>query len=477
MKRPVIFLILLTTVLLSVVSLSAVSAQSSTREYIVMAAGETSVSSAIKSQIASAGGTITRDLSSMGMLVVSSSNPNFKSRIPSARAVVPNVKVQWVYPTEVVALDVDPNVIPNPPNTGDDDEFLDLQWGHDAVNAFQAWADPEPGRGAGVRVAVIDSGIDRNHPDIAPNLNQALSTSFVPGESVFVVPNANFNHGTHVAGTIGAADNGFGVVGVAPEVELVAIKGLSEFTGSGEWDWLVAAIKYAGDIRADVINMSLGGVLDVRGSCEDPSDCYTAQDVVDLRNALARAVRYANRRGATVIASAGNDAIEFDSWDNRYLVDFPASVPGVVVISAMAPIGWAVDPANADFDIPTSYTNSGREFVDFGAPGGDSMYPGNENCTVATLVRPCWVFDLVFSVGRVYVDATGVTRVGFFWAGGTSMAAPHASGVAAIIIGWNGGSMRPDLVFSEMRRLARNVGSSTTAYFGHGIVSAEWRDG
>jgi subtilisin family serine protease len=348
MKRSVIFLICLMTVLLSVVSITAVSAQNTSREYIVMAPGETSVSSAIKSQITSAGGTITRDLSSMGMLVVSSTNPNFKSRIPGARAVVPNVKMQWLYPTDVVEQTLDANFT-NPPNTGDDDFYLDLQWGHDAVNAFEAWNDPEPGRGAGVRVAVIDSGIDRNHPDIAPNLNQALSTSFVPGESVFVTPNANFNHGTHVAGTIAAADNAFGVVGVAPEAEIVAIKGLSEFTGSGEWDWLVAAIKYAGDIRADVINMSLGGVMDVRGNCDDPADCYTAQDVVDLRDSLARAVRYAQRRGATVIAAAGNDAIDFDNWDNRYLVNFPGAVPGVIAISALAPIGWANRPRECRF--------------------------------------------------------------------------------------------------------------------------------
>lgn len=477
MKRSVFFLLLLLAVLLSVVSVSAVTAQGGTREYIVMAQGETSVSSTIKAQIAAAGGTITRDLSSMGMMVASSSNPNFKSRIPSARAVVPNVKVQWLEPTQTVQLDVDPNFT-NPPNTGDDDFYLDLQWGHDAVNAFEAWNDDEPGRGQGVRVAVIDSGIDRNHPDIAPNLNQALSTSFVPGESVYVIPNANFNHGTHVAGTIAAADNAFGVVGVAPDAEIVAIKSLSEFTGSGEWDWLVASIKYAGDIRADVINMSLGGVLDSRGNCDDPTDCYTAQDVIDLRDSLARAVRYAQRRGATVIAAAGNDAIDFDDWDNRYLVNFPGAVPGVIAISALAPIGWAKDPANTDFDIPTSYTDGGREYVDFGAPGGDTEYPGNENCTVAGLTRPCWVFDLVFSVGRVFVDpVTGQPRASFFWAGGTSMAAPHASGVAAIIIGWNGGSMRPDLVYAEMRRLANRVGSSTTTYFGQGVVSAAWRDG
>jgi subtilisin family serine protease len=471
------FMILVCTVLLSVVSVTAVSAAGTPREYIIMAQGETSVSQTVKSQIAAAGGTVTRDLSSMGMIVATSSNPSFKSAISSARAVVPNVKVQWLAPTKTIELDVNASIINNPPNTGDDDFYLDLQWGHDAVNALEAWNDPEPGRGHGVRVAVIDSGIDRNHPDIAPNLNQALSTSFVPGESVFVQPNANFNHGTHVAGTIAAADNGFGVVGIAPEAEIVAIKALSEFTGSGEWDWLVAAIKYAGDINADVINMSLGGVMDIRGNCDDPNDCYTAQDVVNLRESLARAVRYANRKGATVIAAAGNDGINFDDWDNRYLVNFPGAVPGVIAISALAPIGWATDPTHADFDIPTSYTDGGREYVDFGAPGGDTEYPGNEDCTVAGLTRPCWVFDLVFSVGRVFVDGNGNTQVSFFWAGGTSMATPHASGVAAIIIGWNGGSMRPDLVYSEMRRLANHVGTSTTTYFGQGTVSAAWRPG
>lgn len=436
------------------------------REYIIIARGENSVSADVRAQVLAAGGTITRDLSDIGMLVATSTNVNFKQRIPAARAVVPNLKVQWLEPDNVVKLDVASNVA-NPPNTGDDDFFLDLQWGHDAVNAFEAWEGG--GKGAGVRVAVIDSGIDADHPDIAPNLNHSLSISFVPGESVFVRPGLFFSHGTHVAGTIAGADNGWGIVGVAPKAELVAIKALSEFTGSGEFDWIVAAIRYAGLIRADVINMSLGAVLDSRGAC-DPDGCYTAQDVLDIQDSLARAVRYAQRHGATVIASAGNSAINFKSRENRYLVDFPGSVHGVLAISALAPVAWALDPANAYFDYPTSYTNSGRGFVDFGAPGGDFWYPGNEDCTFTfffgPFTNPCWVFDGVFSAGTA--DG-GVGR--FFWSAGTSMAAPHASGVAAIIIGRNGGSMNPGLVFAKMLRLADFVDVGRD-YVGHGRVSA-----
>ena len=91
------------------------------------------------------------------------------------------------------------------------------------------------------------------------------------------------------------------------------------------------------------------------------------------------------------------------------------------------------------------------------------MYPGEEPCTVAGLTRPCWVFDLVFSTG------TG----GWFWAAGTSMAAPHAAGVAAIIIGANGGEMKPSHVEQALRASADRIGGSgNSAEFGKGRVNA-----
>ena len=135
-----------------------------------------------------------------------------------------NISTQWVSPEPRVA---GPSIqAGNPPESGNDDFFFDLQWGHDAVDAPEAW--DAGGRGDGARVAVIDTGFDTDHPDLIPNVNFALSTNFVPGESLTYALPDSFSHGTHTAGTVAAADNGFGTIGVAPEAELVLVKGLPD---------------------------------------------------------------------------------------------------------------------------------------------------------------------------------------------------------------------------------------------------------
>jgi subtilisin family serine protease len=334
-----------------------------------------------------------------------------------------------------------------PPGSGNDDGFFDLQWGHVPVRAVQAW---EAGvTGEGVRVAVLDGGFDTDHPDLAPNVNLALSEDFT-GEGLEYALADPFSHGTHVAGTIAAADNGLGTIGVAPDAELVLVKVLGD-AGTGDFADVFEGIYHAADVDADVINMSLGAII-------PRSEAGTTQ----LAVAMNRAVTYAHQQGSTVIVSAGNAAQDLDGDGN--LVRFLTSASHAIGISATAPTGWALDPTGVDFATPASYTNYGTSMVDFSAPGGDTAYPGNESCTVAGLVRPCFVFDLVFSTG---------SQGSYYWSGGTSMAAPHAAGVAALIISEHGGELAPSHVQREMRARAVDEGKpGTDDFHGRGAVTS-----
>ncbi|MCQ3935540.1 MAG: peptidase S8 and S53 subtilisin kexin sedolisin [Chloroflexi bacterium] len=422
----------------------------------------------LEAKVRAAGGTIDRYISQIGLVVVSSSDPGFPAkaaRIAGISDVMPNVVLQWVTPIgEVNIEDITLNEeFGNPPNSGDDDTRFNLQWGHDAVDAPEAWN--EGYRGAGVRVAVLDSGFDLDHPDLAPNINFALSTNFVAGETLSYALPDPFSHGSHTAGTIAAADNGFGTIGVAPEAELVLVKVLGD-GGSGSFADVISGIVYAADVDADVINMSLGAALEKNGFC-DEEGCVTANEVAALVNAIKRATTYADQQGTTIIASAGNDAIDLDHTDN--LIHVPSALPKVISISATAPIGWATDPGNIFLDNLASYSNFGQSAIDFGAPGGDFVYPGNELCTISGVTRPCWVFDLVFSTGSNLNPAIA----SYYWSAGTSMAAPHASGVAAIIIGKNGGDMPPAQVEAALRASADDLGKpGNDDAYGAGRVNA-----
>lgn len=432
-------------------------------KFIIIANGN-SLSASLDAEVAAAGGKIDKKMGVVGLATATSSDPNFRAKaekIAGVRSVIPDFTAQWTEPG--VQVDAVEDDFGTPPNSGDDDVRFDLQWGHAAINASGAWNAGH--RGAGAVVAVLDGGFDLDQPDLASNI--IGSASFVPGESAqFAIPNG-FSHGTHVAGTVAAADNGKGIIGVAPMAKLLLVKVLKD-SGSGSFSWMLDGMLYATLQGADVINMSLGAVIPRNGKFlnEDGSISNETKSVQELLVAIARVTQFANANGVTVIAAAGNDAIDFDHAYSY--INIPSSAPKILSISATAPIGWAVNPAT-NLDLFTSYSNYGSADVSFAAPGGDGQLPGNANCTVSGVTRPCWVFDLVFSSANT---ASTVTPSGS-WAAGTSMASPHAAGVAALIIGKNGGSMAPSAVEAKLRASADDLGKpGQDPLYGYGRVNA-----
>lgn len=434
------------------------SAQAAT--YVVQAKN-LSFDTQLVRKIEAAGGTITSRLPQIGVMVVESNDAAFvtrASKLQGIRSVVADVTFQADLPPSTEEIGED---YANPPNSGDGDTLFNLQWGHAAIDAAGAWNAGH--RGAGVRVAVLDSGIRCTHPDLAGNLLAADSISFVPSEPSYCNTSGS-SHGTHTSGTILGADNDIGIIGVAPQAKLIAVKVLSAASGSGSFEGIINGIVHAADRGADVINMSLGvrGGLDVGG-----------KGTSELINATKRAVQYARSQNAITVVSAGNDARDLDHDSGVQICDtdgcyqanlraFPAQVPGVVAVSALAPEGWALDPTT-NLDPLASYSNYGQSAISYGAPGGDGRLPGNAGCVVSGIAAPCWAFDLVLSS----------TLSGWGWSGGTSMAAPHVSGVAALIIGKHGGELAPSEVERILRASADDLGKpGKDDAYGYGRVNA-----
>jgi subtilisin family serine protease len=403
----------------------------------------------------SAYGQIVNTIPEIGVVVIRPTDANSAGKIARLRgvqAVVPDLKVRWIEPDKFVSE-------ANPPSNGDNETFFWRQWGMDAIDAPEAWN--EGYMGEGVRVFILDSGIDADNPDLAPNLNTVLSTSFVEGEGYDVRPGSFFSHGTHVAGIIAAADNNWGVIGVAPHAEIVAVKVLSEVSGSGAFSQINAGIVYAADNGADVINMSLGATFNRNGFYLDENDVLQKEPAVYIQNlilAQQRAVNYAFKKGVTIVVSAGNGASNFDG--NGSIFKLPAELQNVIAVSATAPLSWYYYyyyglPTN--LDIPASYTDYGKSLVELAAPGGDFDSP-----------ESYYYFDMIFSS-----SAGGPKTYPFYWSAGTSMASPHVAGVAALIIGKNGGKMDPHEVTKQLFKTADKIdGQGMSPYFGYGRVNA-----
>lgn len=397
-------------------------------------------------EIYAAGGSVKREVPEIGILLVEAGE-NFATKaakIAGVKHVGADSSFQFYEPVAEQGPTLE--AASNPPASGDDDFYFDLQWGHDAVNATEAWNNGYTGKG--VRVAIIDGGYDLDHPDLAANIDMYASMDFT-GEGLGYGLGDTFSHGTHVAGTVAAADNGFGVIGIAPDATLILLKALRD-EGSGSFGDVAAAIVHAANVDADVINMSLGASF----PASEPG-------AAALKVMMSRATNYAHHAGVTIITSAGNDARDGDKDTNT--VTLPADSPHAISISATGPRGWAA--GNGDLNQLAVYSNYGQSLIDFAAPGGDYEYylEKDDVCAVAGILNYCGVFDFVFSTGNG----------GWYWSVGTSMASPHAAGIAALIIGANGGNMKPAQVEAKMARLALDLGKpGNDDDFGGGMLQS-----
>lgn len=381
-----------------------------------------------------------------------------------------------------------------------------------ADDATRARAD-----GSGVRVGVIDSGVDLTHPDVEPNLDLASSCSFVRPDDPAIVAGLSdvseagsgdcsnkaavddkSGHGTHVASEIAAPVNGIGIAGIAPEATIV---GLKACTSSGYcFGYAVAdALRAAGDLRLDVVNLSLFA---------DPYLYYCGNDAGQraLAQEISSAARYAQQRGVLIVASAGNeladlrhpvsDSISPDGPDDTPIERavgnecrvLPAELPGALTVMATGPVGYP------------GYT---MNIADYSSVGGDIAAPGGDyfsaTGTVQDAILGAVPSDSAIWAGFDPLNALfpGITVVDqgatYVYLNGTSMAAPHATGVAALVVdrhpGWGQAAVKAavgreatpmscpadwaPLNPSDTRFRCYGGSSGHTSFFGRGLVSAE----
>ena len=314
-------------------------------------------------------------------------------------------------------------------------------WGPNGINMPEAWSLASglkaPG-GRGAVVAVLDTGVAyrrRGRSRRAPDLESFVrGYDFVDEDRYPVDLNG---HGTHVAGTIAqSTNNRIGATGIAYRARIMPVRTL-DANGIGDVVSISRGIRYAVRHHADVINLSLEFGPSIR-----------AAQIPDL---LA-AIRYARRHRVVVTGVAGNEA--------AYELPYPARAKGVIAVAATTEDGCFAEYSNSGYDVDVSAPGGG----DDAAPGLDAW--DQEHCRPDVPLRSIYQQTFTSALGRFGLPS------GFY---GTSMAAPHVAGIAALLIASTrlGPRPRPAAVERRIEQTARDLGPpGYDPRYGHGIIDA-----
>jgi subtilisin family serine protease len=452
------------------------------QEFVVVYADGVSLDAA-HAAIAAAGGRIVKENDRVGVATVRTNRPDFSAKALQQVAllgVVRNVQIGQVPRDSRPSrddierltqerLDSKGKAAPAGKSTSSGvknaEPLASLQWDMAMIHATVDGSYRKSTGDKRVLVGVIDSGIDGSHPDLAPNFNRQLSRNFTtdiplidgPCEYPSCVDPVDVDdngHGSHVAGIIAAALNGLGTAGVAPNVTLVNIRA-GQDSGYVFLQPTVDALTYAGDIGVDVVNMSFYIDPWLFNCAHNPADSPEAQqEQRTIIVATQRAVAYARLHGVTPIAALGNEhtdlgnptsdatspdyppGVAYPRTVDNTCLDMPTEALGVTSVSALGPSARKA-----------YYSNYGVEQTDLSAPGGDfrDLLGTPAYRTPGNLVLAPYPQSVAMANGDLNPDGTpntpfviqdcqhGVCAY-YQYLQGTSMAAPHAVGVAALIV-------------------------------------------
>ena len=387
--------------------------------------------------VAAAGGTLVRVHNEIGVAVVKGLSDAAANTLALGNGKVErDLMVQWVPSLEDLHGSVAEETPPAsgqsvlPPQAA---FFLPQQWNMFQIHAPEAWSTPAGSGIPTVRVAILDTGLDPDHLDAVGLIDVANSVAFTPSLSGPPAWADDNFHGTHVGGIV--TTNNFGTAGVAPNVTLIAVKVLNS-TGSGSFADVIAGLIWAANVHANVANLSLGALFPKNGSGQ-------------LVAALNKAVNYANAHGVLVVSAAGNNFADLQH-DQNY-IQTPCEAGTGMCVASTGP-----------GDQHSSFSNYGVSAISVAAPGGEFGVPSTH-----FVLSPCSSRSV--NPGLVACKS----RVRYLYVIGTSQAAPHVSGLAALLDSQYGGTLTPAQLQTKLQQCSDDLGKpGADAFFGQGRINA-----